>query len=220
MVKIDIHIHSNHSDGLYSIKEIVKKAKEKGLDGIALTDHDTVSGLEEARIFAEKMNFIVIPGIEVSAKEGHIIGLGISTKIRKDMSAEKTIEHIHKQDGLAIASHPYGSIIHRNSVKDLIKKLNFDAVEVFNSRNLNENKKAIKIATEENLVQVAGSDAHMLSEIGKAYTIANCEKNIEAFLNKIREKNVLWIGNRTSLKTECIWKLKSVYSSIANKKTL
>lgn len=220
MVKIDLHVHSNHSDGLNSIEEVIKEAISKDLDGIALCDHDTLEGVKEAQKIAKGYTFIIIPGIEISSKEGHILGLGITKKIRKGMSAKKTIEHIHKQKGLAIAPHPYGKYIHRSSVGDLIKELDFDAIEVFNSRNINENNKALEIANELNAVQVAGSDAHTLKTIGKAYTIANCEPNANAFLEKIKEGNVLWIGNKNPLRNEVYRKLKSFYLSITNKYSL
>ncbi len=81
---VDLHVHSTHSDGTYSIKELVAYAKEKGLKAIALTDHDTVSGVEEAMEEAEKCGIIVIPGIEISTgyKNGelHILGLNIDYK--------------------------------------------------------------------------------------------------------------------------------------------
>lgn len=81
---VDLHVHSNHSDGTYSVKELVAYAKEKGLKAIALTDHDTVSGVEEAIFEGEKCGLMVIPGIEISCTYGsselHILGLNIDYK--------------------------------------------------------------------------------------------------------------------------------------------
>ena len=78
---IDLHVHSNASDGTLSPTEVVKLAKESGLSAIALTDHDTVSGIEEAMDAGKMYGVEVIPGIELSAeyKNGdlHILGLGI-----------------------------------------------------------------------------------------------------------------------------------------------
>lgn len=78
---IDLHVHSNASDGTMTPEEVVKLAKESGLSVIALTDHDTVDGIEEAIEAGKKYGVSVIPGIEISAeyKNGdlHILGLDI-----------------------------------------------------------------------------------------------------------------------------------------------
>ena len=75
----DLHTHSTASDGQYTPTELVRLAKERGLDVLALTDHDTVDGLEEAVRAGEHMGLRVIRGIEFSAKEYptfHILGYG------------------------------------------------------------------------------------------------------------------------------------------------
>jgi len=81
---IDLHVHSTHSDGTYSVKELIAYAKEKGLAAIALTDHDTVSGVEEAVSEGERYGVKVVPGIEISCTYGtgelHILGLNINYK--------------------------------------------------------------------------------------------------------------------------------------------
>ncbi len=78
---IDLHVHTTASDGLYSPTEIVYKAKEKGLKVLAITDHDTVSGIEEAKKAAEMCNITLVPGIELNINatrgEFHLLGLGL-----------------------------------------------------------------------------------------------------------------------------------------------
>lgn len=78
---IDLHVHSNASDGTMTPTEVVKLAKESGLSAIALTDHDTVSGIDEAIEAGRIYGVQIIPGIEISAEYGrgdlHILGLGI-----------------------------------------------------------------------------------------------------------------------------------------------
>ncbi|ENY99922.1 hypothetical protein HMPREF1092_03059 [Clostridium thermobutyricum] len=79
-MKIDMHIHSNISDGTDSIEKILDKAKEKGLEGIALTNHDTIKGLDEAVEIGNEKGIKVIKGVEISAydfrgkKKVHILG--------------------------------------------------------------------------------------------------------------------------------------------------
>ena len=83
MRAIDLHTHSNNSDGTFSVKELIDRAHDKGLAAIALTDHDTVDGVDEAIEYAASKypDFEVIPGVELSTegegREVHIVGLYI-----------------------------------------------------------------------------------------------------------------------------------------------
>ena len=76
--KIDLHMHTTHSDGFYSPSEIVIKAKEVGLDAISITDHDSTNGIEEATSVGKELGIEVTPGVEISSehngKEVHILG--------------------------------------------------------------------------------------------------------------------------------------------------
>ena len=75
---IDLHLHTTASDGIMSPAEIVRYAKTKGLQAIAITDHDTIDGLEEGLAEGNKIGFEVIPGIEISAEHSlgsmHLLG--------------------------------------------------------------------------------------------------------------------------------------------------
>lgn len=81
MKTIDLHTHTNASDGSFKPEELVKYAKQKGLSAIAVTDHDTVAGLPEAISAGEKLGVEVIPGIEISTQKEdcdiHLLGLFI-----------------------------------------------------------------------------------------------------------------------------------------------
>lgn len=74
----DLHIHTTASDGTYSPSEVVKKAKDMGFKAIAITDHDTIDGLEEGKAAGKKLGLEVISGIELNTfiygKEIHILG--------------------------------------------------------------------------------------------------------------------------------------------------
>ncbi len=162
-MKLDIHIHSCYSDGVNTPKEIVKQAKKIGLDGIAITDHDEIKG----SIAASKYNsgdFIVIPGVEISAKEGHINCLGATPVMEQYLPSEEVIERIHEGGGIAIAVHPYDRF--RMGVGDLVYKLKFDAIETHNGHTLASTRDMKQVAKEIKLPQVGGSDAHCLGEIG------------------------------------------------------
>ena len=67
---VDLHVHSDASDGTFTPSQVVELAKNAGLDAIALTDHDTTAGVDEALEAAHHLNIEVIPGIEVSSSFG------------------------------------------------------------------------------------------------------------------------------------------------------
>ena len=81
-MNIDLHTHSNYSDGLLSPKEVARKAVNAGCNFFSLTDHDTLDGLEEAKKYSESFNLTFVNGVEISAQHSsrsiHIVGLGIN----------------------------------------------------------------------------------------------------------------------------------------------
>ncbi|MBQ5400191.1 MAG: PHP domain-containing protein [Treponema sp.] len=95
---IDLHTHSTASDGNYSPSELVKMAASKGIEVLALTDHDSTSGLLEAQEEAKRQGIVFVPGIEVTITwpigEFHLLGLGLTHTSRE---LAKVIERIHRE---------------------------------------------------------------------------------------------------------------------------
>ncbi len=191
-MKLEMHVHSTYSDGLMSVREIAERIKRIGLDGFALTDHNTVEGHSEAKEIADEIDLKFIPGIEISAKEGHVIGLGTSKKIKRNLSAEKTVEKIKKAGGISVAAHPYDPF--RHGVGDLVKEIEFDYIESFNSRSYFPwyNWKASKEAKKLRIPEIAGSDAHTLSGIGMAVTETDSLKAL--YYGNSRTCKTKWVG--------------------------
>lgn len=80
---IDLHVHSTFSDGTMTPTELVRYAKKKGLKAIAITDHDTVNGIEEALIEGQKLGVEIVPGVEITCdygREVHVLGLELDYK--------------------------------------------------------------------------------------------------------------------------------------------
>jgi predicted metal-dependent phosphoesterase TrpH len=103
----DLHAHTNYSDGLYSPKELIDKAINKGLNGISITDHDTVSGIAEALEYATNLNdFKIIPGIEFSSfyftSEVHILGYFIDINNKDLLKIISKVKSSRWDRGLAI----------------------------------------------------------------------------------------------------------------------
>jgi predicted metal-dependent phosphoesterase TrpH len=178
-MKLDLHIHSNHSfDCESNIKDIVKCAEQSGLSAIAFCDHDNMSAHSIARKITKKL--IIIPGMEITTRGGtHIIGLFLKEEIiSRDIF--EVIDEIHNQDGLVVIPHPYrpgtGLIYNREKQNiftgdEMVKIMStVDLIESINYRSTQDNL----IDTDRFLSfhpdkpQIAGSDAHYPDEVGKA----------------------------------------------------
>lgn len=164
----DCHVHSRWSvlDSRSEIGDILAQAKRMGLGAIAISDHDAIEGsLRAAKLSSKEL--IVIPSMEVSSADGHIIGLGVRERIGPGMSAAETVDRIHGLGGIAIAAHPYDGL--RSGVGDLCWKLGFDAVEI-NSHCVYGNGRARREAEGHKKPLVGGSDAHSVDEIANICT--------------------------------------------------
>jgi predicted metal-dependent phosphoesterase TrpH len=182
-VKADLHVHSIYSsDSVITPKELVFYAKKRGLTAVAVTDHNQVEGAQK---IAKETGFLIIPGTEVSSIHGHIVGLNVNALIPRGLSADETVDRIHKAGGIAIACHPF-AFMKRSIGKHVSGK--FDAVEVINSSAFPfrwATSKANQLAERLKLPKVAGTDAHYGPVIGQAYTLIESEANVEAIIKAI-----------------------------------
>jgi predicted metal-dependent phosphoesterase TrpH len=170
-MKLDLHVHSNHSrDASPSPKEILEFCGKVGLDGCAITDHNAIDGSLEAYKLGHEMGLLVIRGIEVSAKEGHVLAYGVGELVPRGLSMADTIQRIHSAGGIAVAAHP--KRFPSGLGLELAREGKFDAIEIINGGSSRRgNKLARRVAEMKRMPVTAGSDAHDLSQVGKAYTI-------------------------------------------------
>lgn len=201
MYKMDSHIHSEYSpDSKSKLKDIFKVAKSRNIDIIAISDHNTVDGSKEARRLTKKDDLLVIPSIEISSIEGHILGFGCEEKIDRDLPAAETIDLIHDQSALAIIPHPYCFYRHGLLCKADYKDLKIDAIETKNARFIVGycNNKAKNLSKNENLPSLGASDAHYFKFVGDCYSKIDCEKDIDSVLKSIKKGKVEAFGKGTS----------------------
>jgi len=169
----DLHIHSHHSkDCAMPVADILERAREVGLDVVAITDHDSAAGGLEARELADRYGMRVIVGEEVKTSEGEVIGLFLQRTIPPGMTFAETIAAIRDQGGIVYVPHPFDRLhtipspgVLRANVADI------DVVEVFNSRLAfpGFNELAERFAQRYRLPAAAGSDSHVLPGIGTAF---------------------------------------------------
>lgn len=199
-MKIDAHIHTNYSkDGMSKIKDIVLVAQKKGMNAIAITDHNSIEGWEEARRISQELNFPIILGDEINSKQGDIIGLFLKEKIQgKKKEARFVMEEIKKQGGIVIIPHPFHGPL--SFKEDLTKYLNLiDGIEVINGRrpSTGPDKKAYEFAKKHNLAMTGGTDAHCAQAVGDAYTECDAN-NLEEFKKAILNKKTKGSGKKSN----------------------
>ena len=200
-LNIDLHVHSFFSgDGVSSPEELIGAARKKGLNGFAITDHNTCDAIaymlkkglmrEDGRPVD---GILVIPGVEVTTAEGHLLCIGATLPNLKGVPAIEVCRRIHDAGGLAIPPHPYD--LFRAGIREsVLDTLELDALEVFNAATTlrRYNRYAFKYAQLRGLPMTAASDAHHAEAIGTAYTIVNsAELSVPAVLAQLLKSNEL-----------------------------
>lgn len=207
--KIDLHCHSRFSaDGVSEPEEIIAMAKARGLNGVAITDHNTcecVDYFREKNLLKESGEpvdgFLIIPGQEITTAEGHLLALGIVLPNLKGISAKEAVTMIHAKGGIAVAPHPYD--LFRAGIREsVLETLDLDGIEVFNAATTLKrcNRQARQYSQKHRLPMTAGSDAHHAQAVGVSYTVFYPEIfNVQGILRSIG-KNTEVVENYLSPK--------------------
>ena len=202
MLSADLHVHTSCSgDGESRVEEVLAAARAAGLDAIALTDHDTTEACKIAASLA--CDILVIPGVEVSTRQGHLLALGVSGEIPKGLDVLETIDLVHKMGGVTILPHPFHRYRHGVALKMKKALEAADAIEVFNSRYIlgGANRKAGRYARRLGKPMVAGSDAHNCRYVGYGKTLIDADHSVAGILEAIRNGNTKPAGRRTPVRT-------------------
>jgi predicted metal-dependent phosphoesterase TrpH len=172
-------MHTRASDGLATVQQVLDYVEASGeLDVIAITDHDVLDASLWAYSQRGRYDFDIIPGVEVTAREGHVVALWVTNPIPKRMSVKETAAAIHEQGGIAILAHPCEpTIAGRNLLRyyrhpEVLLEWDIDAVEMYNAGSLTpgNNEMAQRLCRRLPLPVVGNSDAHTLSAIGCGIT--------------------------------------------------
>lgn len=202
--RADLHIHSLASDGISSVAEILDAAEGRGLDVIAIGDHERVDAAHAARRMAleRELRVEVIIGEEITTRAGHLLAIGIERRIRPWGSLKTSVAQVHDQGGLAIIAHPlvpYPLCISAAAVLRLLDEadpiFHPDAIEVFNptTARMPRAKAAPEFAGSLGLAATAGSDAHRAADVGHALTTFAGHSAAD-LLNAIRAGSTGWEG--------------------------
>ena len=193
--RLDMHVHTRVSpDGLDLPEKVVDAAVRAGLDGIVITDHDRGDAYDRlvelglADPSGEPVNgFLVVPGVEVSCNEGHVLVIGAAWSAPAGLLAREVALRAHEQGALCVAPHPFDRF--RSGVgRTTLDEVSFDAIEVCNSKTLDmrSNTLAAEYAEKTALPGLAGSDAHEAATVGRAHTLVDAERlSVRAVVNAV-----------------------------------
>lgn len=178
----DLHIHTSAGDGLDSLHAILDHVERNTtLDVIAITEHDNLDVALQAReLWArDRYRFDLVPGVEVTTLEGHLVALYLEKPVPSLRRVEETIDEIHRQGGVCFVPHP-ASWLTRSIGPGTLKRVQaqkqrgtwFDAMETANAGPAGRFylRKARQLAYEYGLPGVGSSDAHFVQAIGSAHT--------------------------------------------------
>jgi len=189
---------------------MIEAAIRKGLQGMIITDHDSVAGSLAGRKVARGYeDFKVVPGAEVTSSSGHILAIGIENNVPRGLIVEETVERIHDLGGIAIASHPFSSRVRPSLGEECLKT---DGVEVFNATNRGDsNSRALFLAQTHGRRGTAGSDAHWERTVGNAGIV--CDDPLE----DITHGRARLFGEYTSTWNMRVFNFRQLASALANR---
>ena len=199
-MKIDLHVHTNplSPDSLMSADQAIETAKEIGLDGICLTEHDRAWQLSEIHFLREKHDFPVFRGVEVMLRGGiEMLVFGLNIDFTSLLQLSDLRKMVTAAKGFMVYAHPFRGLpelaISDSSaalgiILGKIDITSIDAVEGRNGRNRDMyNQPALEMAARHNLKTTGGSDAHAVDEIGTCVTVLESNISTDAeLLNELK----------------------------------
>lgn len=194
MVNLELHCHTNHSAcGFIRPENIEPLCLKKGIDVIAITDHNTIQGALRVRQLAQKITVIVAE--EIKTSKGDIIGYFLEREIPSLMTPADTINAIKDQGGIVSVPHPFDQMRTSRLSPDTLNLIldKIDMIEIFNSRDIlkKQNTAVIRQALENGVVPVSASDAHFGVEIGHSITAIEAFDTPAQFLKNLRNAECL-----------------------------
>jgi hypothetical protein len=169
LIRVEFHCHTVYShDSSNRIPQLLRAAKERGIERLAITDHNTIQGALKAKELEPEL---VVIGEEILTNKGELLGYFLSKEIPRKLSPMQTIERLKEQGAFIVVPHVFDRRRHGWNKEDLEQILPYvDALEVFNARCLNPriNRLGRAFAEERGFAMTAGSDAHSLVELGLA----------------------------------------------------
>jgi hypothetical protein len=186
----DLHVHTTASaDSTLPYGMAILRARELGLRGIAITDHDRLTVVESGQ-----PDLVLIFGAELSTEWGDLLALGISRLPDNTLPVPRIIDDIHAQGGVAVIPHPFTGLPNsmNERVPDIIDII--DGLETASPRKAADNQRARRLARQHRKAEIGGSDAHALEEMGRSLTACD-SPDMGGLLSAIRAGKTKAVGN-------------------------
>jgi predicted metal-dependent phosphoesterase TrpH len=202
-INTELHCHNEFSnfhvgdeeppyDCNISIRDQLERSYDLGLNAIFVTNHNTLDGyrkmLEYKNDHKKFKNIDIFPAEEITTDTGeHVLAYGVHDEIPAGISFEEIVDEIRKQNAVSSAPHPFSLI---NALRESAKKC--DMVEVFNSNNVDilSNARATQFALDNDMIQVAGSDSHIISTLGRCVNVIDSENNVDDILHAMKRGKI------------------------------
>ena len=204
----DFHIHTRFSrDSVLDEETLIRRAVERGLTHICVTNHNNVEGAVAVRDRAREMGvddrLTVILGEEVSTSDGEVVGIFLEKTIPRGLSANETVDEIHRQGGLVSIPHPFDPFraahIRPGPLRSLAESGKIDAIEVFNSRVTfgSHNREAAAFAGRYGIPGIACSDTHSAFEVAMSFNALPAFGSADELKAGLADND--WHGSRSTV---------------------
>lgn len=198
---VDMHLHEKlySPDSFITVEQIVAVAKQRGLDAVCITDHDSMGFRELAEEYSRRLQFPIFVGVEYFSLWGDITAWGIDSFPDHRDDAQAFIDAVNRQKGFCVSCHPFRS--NRRGFEDNLRLARgLHGVEVLNgSADLEANRTALRYARELGLKPIGASDAHTVEQIGKYVTwLPEKVDQLPDFIAQLRScetKPAIWNGS-------------------------
>jgi predicted metal-dependent phosphoesterase TrpH len=197
-MRVDLHCHTCYSrDSLSTFDELLRHMDRRGVEVVAITDHNVIAG---ALAFQRRAPDRFLIGEEVKTTRGELLALFITELVPADLSLEETVDRIHAQGGLVGASHPLDRLRREAIGSEGLEAIHgqLDFLEVMNSRVIlaSDNRRAREKAARWGLPGSAGSDAHAPFEVGRCYAEMPHYEGAQDFLDCLAQAQIGgWISS-------------------------
>ena len=189
-VRLDLHVHSRRSpDSRLELEAIVDRLGLSGLQGFALTDHNSIAGHADLRDLARRYpRYLFVPGVEVSTREGHLLVYGVEELPPIHRPLDETLDWVRSRGAVGVLAHPLRFA--HGVGRRVAGSAAVDGIEVLNGHNSElTNARAAVIAAARGVAGTGGSDAHDVPGVGRAYTELPGEVDTaEAVLDSLRRR--------------------------------
>lgn len=189
MVRVELHAHTRASkDSLVPVEKLLSHCRKKGIDRIAITDHNVIQGALKAKQLDPDR---VIVGEEIATTKGELLGYFMLEWVPPNLEPEDAIQRLQDQGAVISVAHPFDTTRRQHwSEEDLAAIApHLDAIETFNARCFNDepNRQATAFAQNHNLLETVGSDAHTLWEMGRAMLLMGDFQDADSFKAALKQ---------------------------------